>query len=114
MTACSCCRELRELDAVKIDSYEKWNLAYEIMRKLREQNKLKIYIADTSFDHYIEEIRKEEHYTYNIYVECVACKQIYYIGVCIRGAPIFKINEKPDKESFKALILADNKTVYEE
>lgn len=114
MKECKDCLKLKTaFDNAKYNPHEALRDTYILMQELYNRKKLTLYMSDYSFENWDEEIRLEQHLTYNLYLKCRKCKKIYYLGVCVRGTPIYRILDvKPSKMKFWYMCLRDNKKFY--
>lgn len=116
MRECKNCLKLKEFfDVAKHNPHGNLRSAYDLMRELYNQKKITLYMSDCSFENFLEEIHLEKHYTYHLYLKCTRCQKIFFLGVCIRGVPLYEtLDREPDKEKFKYQCLRDNMIFYEE
>lgn len=111
---CLNCKELQNdmLNAEK-DPHSMLIPTYEKLKSMYESNKLKLVISDCSFEHFMQEVAEERHYTYQAYLQCPECKAFFHLGVCVRGTPIYEVtNCPPDMEKFIDIAKQDGKVIY--
>lgn len=82
-----------------------------LIKKMVDENELSVYASDYDFSHFDDILSKEEMYTMSAYFKCTNCNNIHFLGVCIRGWPIYRNNiSKDDVDSF----IFHNKMIYGE
>ena len=103
---CDTCSEFSKL-LPKLDSSSfDFSGALNIANSLIHQSKLSLLAGDCELSNTLSELSSEKHYTVKHYLQCCECMNIYFIGGCIRGRPIF---EKQEKLPSKATL---NKTMW--
>ncbi len=111
---CSNCNKMQAhmLNATK-DPHGMLIPTYEKLKRMYESNKLKLVISDCSFEHFMQEVAEERHYTYQAYLQCPECGAFFQLGVCVRGTPLYKVtNCPPDMEKFIDIAKQDRKVIY--
>ena len=111
---CSNCKEMQAdmINATK-DPHGMLIPTYEKLKRMYENNKLKLVISDCSFEHFMQEVAEESHYTYQAYLQCPECGAFFQLGVCVRGTPLYKVtNCPPDMEKFIDIAKQDRKVIY--
>ena len=88
---------------------------YSLLKKMYLEGSLTLYMADYRFLDFDQEVSNEYQFTYNAYLKCRNSDRVYYLGVCIRGVPAFKIYDTlPDIDAFKEQTLKNRRAFYSE
>ncbi|MCQ2554625.1 MAG: hypothetical protein MJ171_03115 [Clostridia bacterium] len=88
---------------------------YDMLKEMYLDGKLALYMSDYRFLHFDEEVSNEHQFTYNAYLKETESNRVYYLGVCIRGVPSYKIYDAlPDIEKFRELTIKNRRTFYSE
>ncbi len=95
MAGCTeCCDVLKAFEEAKKAPLHSWRSVYGLLLERVCANKLEVYASDCDFDKALDEIAKEVHFAYYFYLRCHKCGEIYYMGICVRGTPVFKTSEE--------------------
>lgn len=113
---CQNCTKLEELfeEANEVSyKHDYVRIIYDYLKRMYDERKIDVYMADYYFPNFYNELSRESQFTYKAYLQCVNCKKIFLLGVCIRGEPMFKVlNNQPDYEEFKQLTKKCKRTYY--
>jgi hypothetical protein len=91
---CPKCKEIRQA----IDDGPKESIKYylELGPKFEaalSRGDLDLVAGDCPVADVGRELEAEEHFTIQHYFQCVGCNEIFFWGICIRGAPIYRYGE---------------------
>lgn len=73
-----------------------------------------IFAGDCPFEKMMQVLNEEKHYTVCFYLQCPECGDIYFIGACIRGKPIYKKVIDIDKENIADIIWGSEGIYFEQ
>lgn len=111
---CINCKDIK-LEMLKNngDSHKRLGYIYHKLKQMYDDNKLQLVISDCSFENLMEEVSKEEQYTYRTYLKCNECETYFYLGICIRGCPVYKVTScLPNIQEFIEMSERDGKKLY--
>ena len=94
MESCSTCKKIKEISSKTILS-----LIPDLIQ-LYDEGYLALYAGSGYVDRIMEDIKSEKYFTYDYYFRCKECDEIYYLGICIRGTPIFRKVKEPSEIKF--------------
>jgi len=102
---CSNCYSLDQLfNANKRNPRNNLVPTFYFLNEMMKQGRLLHFAGDCEFYETLQLVSEEKHYTYRQYIECTDCHQIYYLGICIRGTPIYKKIENINIENIDNLL----------
>lgn len=79
-----------------------------------EDNKvIELYAGDCKLSETINVLYEEKHYTVCHYFKCNECEQMFFIGACIRGTPIYKQINNIMEEKVEKLLWGKEGTKFE-
>ena len=91
-TVCPFCGPLAAQTKESLNgSYRQYD---QILRKLME-----LFAGDCPLEDTDAVLDAEQHYTVCHYVRCRRCGALYFLGACIRGAPVFRRGPDIRKEN---------------
>jgi len=109
---CTCVKEMF------VDAKEKRlgvKEVYDFLFELYKEKRLTVYMSEFPFESFWDEIMKEVYFSYRAYLKCPQCNRVFYMGVCVRGTPVYDVlYTMPDKAQFKSMCIRDGKRFYEE
>ena len=59
-------------------------------KELISQGKLELFAGDCPLEDADRILNAEQHFTVCHYLRCRTCGNLYYVGACIRGKPVFR------------------------
>lgn len=91
---CKClCREMMTARKSK-EHWKAWKQPYQTMKAMHSENRINLIKSNCSFEKFIEEIGAETQYTYDITLQCASCGKTFRLGICVRGTPVYEINNQ--------------------
>lgn len=111
---CDNCSDIqKKMLSAKLDPHKLLSTTYTLLKEEYSEGKIVLCISDNNFENLMDEVAEEKQYTYNTYLKCPKCNKYYYLGICIRGTPIYKIMDTPpDEKEFVHMAMRDKKTIY--
>ncbi|WP_432650129.1 hypothetical protein [Huintestinicola sp.] len=86
---------------------------YPLLKNAYQSGRRVLYMSDCNFENLMEEVGWERYYTYLTYLKCPKCNKYFYLGICVRGRPVFKIMDNPpDKDIFCKSAEREEKRIY--
>lgn len=86
---CCCYSILEQMKESGGNSYFKYNLILRELINLERQGVIELFAGDCLLENADTVLGAEQHYTVCQYIRCRSCGTIYFIGACIRGAPVY-------------------------
>lgn len=80
-------------------SYRQYDQILQKLMELEQQGKMELFAGDCPLEDTDAALEAEQHYTVCQYMRCRSCGAIYFIGACIRGAPVYRKVENLQKEN---------------
>lgn len=95
MAKCNHCNDVANafIEARK-DPHHRWIDVYNLLKAKVDEGKFEVYASTCDFDNALHEIAYENHYCFYFYLRCIECGEIYLLGICVRGTPIFQTSEE--------------------
>ena len=88
---CPACSKFHRLLAAKIrEPWKKYDQVMETARDLVDQGTLELFAGDCPLEDADSVLNAEQHFTVCHYLRCRTCGNLYYVGACIRGKPVFR------------------------
>lgn len=72
------------------DPGETYDQVMAMAKELISQGKLELFAGDCPLEDADRVINAEQHFTVCHYLRCRTCGNLYYVGACIRGKPVFR------------------------
>ena len=82
-------------------SYRQYDQILQKLMELEQQGKMELFAGDCPLEDTDTVLGAEQHYTVCQYMRCRSCGAIYFIGACIRGAPVYRKVENLQKENLE-------------
>lgn len=82
-------------------SYRQYDQILQKLMELEQQGKMELFAGDCTLGDTDAVLGAEQHYTVCQYMRCRSCGAIYFIGACIRGAPVYRKVENLQKENLE-------------
>ena len=96
---CSACSKFHRLLAAKTrEPWKKYDQAMATARDLMTQGTLELFAGDCPLEDADGVLASEQHLTVCHYLRCKSCGNLYYVGACIRGKPVFRRVTDQDTE----------------
>lgn len=95
----SCSLLLTQMKETSSDSYRQYNRILQTLMELERKGVLELFAGDCPLEDTDTILGAEQHYTVCQYMRCRSCGAIYFIGACIRGAPVYRKVENLQKEN---------------
>ena len=88
---CPFCGQLAaQLKEDRSFSYRQYDQLLQKLMELERQGDMELYAGDCPLEDTDAVLDAEQHYTVCHYVRCRRCGALYFVGACIRGAPVFR------------------------
>ena len=71
-------------------SYRQYDQLLQKLMELERQGDMELYAGDCPLEDTGAVLDAEQHYTVYHYMRCRGCGALYFVGACIRGAPVFR------------------------
>lgn len=71
-------------------SYRQYDQILRRLMELERQGCMELFAGDCPLEDTDAVLDAEQHYTVCLYVRCRRCGALYFVGACIRGAPVFR------------------------
>lgn len=98
--SCSSCASLAaQMKETSDRSYRQYDQIFQKLMELEQQGKMELFAGDCPLGDTDAVLGAEQHYTVCQYMQCRSCGAIYFIGACIRGAPVYRKVENLQKEN---------------
>ncbi len=95
MRKCSYCEDVAgAFTEAKKDPLHSWESVYALLKSKVDEGKFEVYASTCDFGNALHEIAYENHYCFYFYLKCFECGEIYLLGICIRGTPVFYTSEE--------------------
>jgi hypothetical protein len=102
---CQQCSVLKKLfEAAGSNSHYNYIPTLAFINEMVKQGRLELYAGDCPIEDVKEHLFKELHYTICHYFKCKSCNIYFFIGACIRGAPIYRIMKDINSENIDKLL----------
>ena len=86
----SCGLLMTQMKETSSDSYRQYNLILQILIELERKGEMDLFAGDCPLEDTDAVLGAEQHYTVCHYMRCRSCGALYFVGACIRGAPVFR------------------------
>ena len=86
----SCGLLMTQMKETSSDSYRQYNLILQILIELERKGEMDLFAGDCPLEDTSAVLDAEQHYTVCHYMQCRSCGALYFVGACIRGAPVFR------------------------
>ena len=71
-------------------SYRQYDRILRGFMELERQSVMELFAGDCPLEDTGAVLDAERHYTVCHYLRCRSCGTLYFVGACIRGAPVFR------------------------
>ena len=100
--SCPSCGPLAaQIEEASGGSYRQYDQILQKLMELEQQGKMELFAGDCTLGDTDAALEAEQHYTVCQYMRCRSCGAIYFIGACIRGAPVYRKVENLQKENLE-------------
>ena len=93
-------------------SYRQYDQILRRLMELERQGCMELFAGDCPLEDTDAVLDAEQHYTVCHYVRCRRCGALYFVGACIRGAPVFRQVEDIKKENLDTRLWGRCGTYY--
>lgn len=91
MLICPSCGQLAaQMKEASGGSYRQYDQLLQKLMELERQGDMELYAGDCPLEDTSAVLDAEQHYTVCHYMRCRSCGTPYFVGACIRGAPVFR------------------------
>lgn len=88
---CPVCGQLAaQMKKISGGSYRQYDQLLRKLMELERQGDMELYAGDCPLEDTDAVLDAEQHYTVCHYMRCRSCGNLYFVGACIRGKPIFR------------------------
>ena len=99
---CPSCGQLAvQMEEASGGSYRQYDQILQALMELEAQGDMELFAGDCPLEDTDTVLGAEQHYTVCQYMRCHSCGVIYFIGACIRGAPVYRKVENLQKENLE-------------
>ena len=94
---CSTCAFIRDVfEAAQKDAHSTYGPVIALLKELERQGRIELFAGDCPIDEIGRHLNEEMHFTVRHYFKCTSHERHYgekyfFIGACVRGAPIFTV-----------------------
>jgi len=94
---CSTCAFIRDVfEAAQKDAHSTYGPVIALLKELERQGRIELFAGDCPIDEIGRHLNEEIHFTVRHYFKCTSHERHYgekyfFIGACVRGAPIFTV-----------------------
>ena len=71
-------------------SHRQYDQLLQKLMELERQGDMELFAGDCPLEDAGAVLGAEQHYTVCHYMQCRSCGALYFVGACIRGAPVFR------------------------
>ena len=71
-------------------SHRQYDQLLQKLMELERQGDMELFAGDCPLEDTGAVLDAEQHYTACHYMQCRSCGALYFVGACIRGAPVFR------------------------
>lgn len=71
-------------------SHRQYDQLLQKLMELEQQGDIELYAGDCPLEDTSAVLDAEQHYTVCHYMQYRSCAALYFVGACIRGAPVFR------------------------
>jgi hypothetical protein len=93
-------------------SYRQYDQILLKLMELEQQGVMELFVGDCPLEDIDAVLGAEQHYTVCHYMRCRRCGAFYFVGACIRGAPVFRQVEDVKKENLDTRLWSRCGTYY--
>lgn len=88
---CHSCGQLAaQMKEASGGSYRQYDQLLQKLMELERQGNVELFAGDCPLEDTNTVLEAEQHYTVCHYMRCRSCGALYFVGACIRGAPVFR------------------------
>lgn len=80
-------------------SHRQYDQLLRELTELERQGRMELFAGDCLLEDTSAVLNAEQHYTVCHYMRCRSCGALYFVGACIRGAPVFRQVDDIKKEN---------------
>ena len=86
---CPSCGQLAaQMKEASGGSYHQYDQLLQKLMELERQGNVELFAGDCPLEDTNAVLEAEQHYTVCHYMRCRGCGALYFVGACIRGAPV--------------------------
>lgn len=93
-------------------SYRQYDQILQKLMELERQGVMELFAGDCPLEDTGAVLDAERHYTVCHYMRCRGCGALYFVGACIRGAPVFRQVEDIRRENLNTRLWGRRGTYY--
>jgi hypothetical protein len=110
---CPSCGQLAvQMKEASGGSYRQYDQILRKLTELERQGEMELLAGDCPLEDTDAVLEAEQHYTVCHYMRCRSCGALYFVGACIRGAPVFRQVEDMGKENLDTRLWGRCGTYY--
>ena len=88
---CPACSQFHRLLTAKArEPWKKYDQVMATAKDLVSQGTVELFAGDCPLEDVDDVLASEQHLTVCQYLRCRSCGNLYYVGACIRGKPVFR------------------------
>lgn len=99
-------------DGAKSNPHRNLIPVHSLLHELIRAERLEVYAGDCPFENMPKVLSEEKHYTVCFYFKCPDCGEVYFLGACIRGTPVYKKIENLAEENIDNMIRGSEGTYF--
>lgn len=89
---CNRCSSIKSmLETAADDPHANYKPVLSFLIEALNNNVIELYAGDSRLNEAPDILKEEMHYTVCQYLRCKDCGQLFFIGACIRGTPVYKL-----------------------
>lgn len=104
MDCLSCGQMAKQTREASGGFYRQYNQILRRLIELERQGDMELYAGDCPLEDTGAVLDTEKHYTVCHYMQCRRRGALYFVGACIRGAPVFRQVENIAEENLNTLL----------
>ena len=85
----------------KKDPHKNYTSVLNFLSDLESKDKIELFAGDCQLQEALDVFYSERHYTVCHYLRCTQCSQMFFLGACIRGTPIYRLIDDIESEIFR-------------
>ena len=116
---CKTCEFIRDVfEAAKKDAHHTYGPVIMLLKEMEEQKRIELFAGDCPIDETSRHLNEEIHFTVRHYFKCTSHERHYgeryfFIGACVRGAPMFKILDSLAGENLANVLWGKTGVLFE-
>lgn len=81
------------------DPHKNYTSVLNFLSDLESKDKIELFAGDCQLQEALDVFYSERHYTVCHYLRCTQCGQMFFLGACIRGTPIYRLIDDIESEN---------------